>query len=403
MLIEASGSLGGMATIGLVPAWCPFSDKEKIIYKSIAEEIFNLAKEGVPFVDPKRLDWVPINKEQFKLVCDKLVMNSNVDVLFNTFVTGVDLTDERNIDCLYTASKKGLEAYKAKVYVDASADADLVYFAGGSFLKNEGNQSATHCFILSNIDIEAYKAYGIMHNDNKNCFIHDIVKDPKYPNIDSSHFCNNIIGPGTLGFNAGHILEVNPLDPKSISKALMEGRIKAHEYSMALKEYYPQAFKDNYLVETAPALGIRDSRRIEGDYVLTVEDYEARRTFEDEIGRNSYYIDIHRTVKEMELEKEGLIPKPYEEVHRYGKGESHGIPYRSLVPKSLDNVVVCGRSISTDRAVQGSVRVMPTCFVTGEAAGLAAAVALENESINMHKIDVEKLRKILIERGAYIK
>ena len=401
LLLEASGSLGGMATIGLVPAWCPFSDKEKIIYRSIAEEIFTLTKKVTYNVSEKALDWVPINKEGLKRILDELMIENNVDVLFNSFICGVEKKDDRNIDGVLVASKQGLSMYQAKVYIDTTSDADLVNYMGGEFYIEEDVQPCTHCFIIGNVNMEEYYAYGKIHGDIKGCKIYDIIKDPKYPHIVDHHICNNPVGNGVIGFNAGHIYEVNPLNVKEVSKALMDGRRMAFEYLEALKEYHPKAFKDACLIETAPSLGVRESRRIKGDYVLTVDDYVARRTFEDEIGRNSYYIDVHYSKHEQSLYMDGKL----DDVKRaasYKKGESHGIPYRCLVPKDLDNVLVAGRTISTERMVQGSTRVMPTCLVTGEACGVAASIMIDDNK-NNHDVDTKKIREVLFARGAYIK
>lgn len=104
-------------------------------------------------------------------------------------------------------------------------------------------------------------------------------------------------------------------------------------------------------MKTASLLGVRDSRRIEGDYTFTFQDWLERKTFEDEIGRNCYYIDVH---------------KPGHKETRYKKGESHGIPYRCLTPKGLKNLLVAGRCISTDEEAFGSLQVMPPCLVTGK-------------------------------------
>ena len=126
--------------------------------------------------------------------------------------------------------------------------------------------------------------------------------------------------------------------------------------------------------------------------MLTKEDYLERRSFDDEIGRNSYYLDIHMSPEEKKTSSH--------QSHRYGKGESHGIPYRCLTPKGISNLLVAGRCISTDRAVYGSTRVMPVCLVTGQAAGTAAAMAA-SQGKDVHLIDVQALRTLLKENGAY--
>jgi hypothetical protein len=144
-------------------------------------------------------------------------------------------------------------------------------------------------------------------------------------------------------------------------------------------------------------MGIRESRRIVGDYVLTLADYNARRSFPDEIGRNCYPIDIHTTKQEAQQDAHVDVMHRYEQ---FRPGESHGIPYRSLIPKGLRNVLVAGRSISTDRVVQGSTRVMPPCLVMGQAAGTAAALAVTTRDVR--SVDAKTLCAQLARDGAYI-
>ena len=167
---------------------------------------------------------------------------------------------------------------------------------------------------------------------------------------------------------------------------MIQGRKVALEYLRMLKDYQPQVYGNAVLVKTASLLGIRESRRIEGDYVFTVQDWIDRRSFDDEIGRNAYFIDVH---------KNGHQPK------HYGKGESHGIPYRCLTPKGIKNLLTAGRCISTDEEAIGSLRVMPPALVTGEAAGLAAALAARQPGNDVHHLDIGLLRKRLKEEGQY--
>src|SRR5699024_7253148 len=145
----------------------------------------------------------------------------------------------------------------------------------------------------------------------------------------------------------------------------------------------------SFVVTTAPSMGVRESRRITGTYMLTVDDYLSRASFDDEICRNSYYLDIHFTQDEFEQFKRGELDDA-KRTARYGKGESHGIPYRCLTPEKLKNVIVAGRSISCDKRIQGSVRVMPVCLAMGEAAGMAAGRAAKGDR-NFHMIDVQSL------------
>jgi hypothetical protein len=150
---------------------------------------------------------------------------------------------------------------------------------------------------------------------------------------------------------------------------------------------------------TAAILGVRETRRIVGEYGLNVDDFVARRSFEDEIGRHNYSIDIHRSSPSIE-DYETLVEE-FTQGYRLGKGESFGIPYRSLVPKGPDNLLVAGRCISTDRMVQGSIRVMPGCLITGQAAGAAAALCTR-EDVAPRELDASLLRNLLKEQGAYL-
>ena len=250
------------------------------------------------------------------------------------------------------------KAAKAKVFIDATGDGDVATWAGASFKKGGEDgilQSSTLCFSFANVDSYNYNLIGpSLHTSNKNSPIFDAIKSGKYPLI-GRHFNSNLIGPDVVQFNAGHIDNVDSTDPWATTRAMATGRQIAEQYLEALKELQPKTFGSAFVVKTASLLGVRDSRRIEGDYTFTFQDWLERKTFEDEIGRNCYYIDVH---------------KPGHKETRYKKGESHGIPYRCLTPKGLKNLLVAGRCISTDEEAFGSLRVMPPCLVTGEAAGM---------------------------------
>ena len=253
------------------------------------------------------------------------------------------------------------------------------------------------CFMIANVDEKAYSKEPDLYGGNADSIIHKIINDPEF-DIPDMHLCCGFVGPHTMGFNAGHIWNVDSTDPQSVTKAVIEGRKLARQYLTALKKYMPIPFKDAYLVETAPTIGVRESRRIIGDYTFTVDDYLDRRTFADEIARNNYFIDIHKSVDEMNKFK-GNAEERFE---HYKIGESHGVPYRILCPKQFDNMLVAGRTVSSDRITQGSLRIMPCCLCQGEAAGLAAAFACEHANINIHNVDTQLLRKTLIEHGAYL-
>lgn len=401
LLIEACGALGGMGTSGLVTSWCPFSDGEKNLYRGLAEEVLNRTKKGMPHVNPAQLDWVPIDPEYLKRVYDELLKENGAKVLLHTRVAAVQTDDDRSITSVVLANKAGLTACSARVFIDATGDGDIAAWAGGEYMKDEGVQATTLCFVLSSIDEEAFDKHPGVPSYLPTSPIHKIVAEKKYPLIDDIHFCFDKIGPQTFGFNAGHISGIDATDPEAVSNAMVSGREKADQYRRALAEYCPEIFRNAFLASTAPLLGVRESRRVIGDYIFTAEDWLARRTFSDEICRNNYVIDIHPRIG-----KDGqLVPsrlKISDAEGQYKKGESHGIPYRCLTPKGMPNLLTAGRCISCDEIAHGSVRVMPTCLVVGEGAGVAAAMAAKSTKVDVHTVDTTELRRRLRAHGAYL-
>lgn len=391
LLIESTGILGGMSTAGNMNNWCPFTDGKKVIYNGIAEKILRESKKGM--VNAPN-DWLPINTEQLKLVYDTMVTAAGAHVLLFSQMADVEMSGNGTVDYITVANKNGLSRYKAKVYVDCTGDGDLAAWAGADyFYGNKDNkvQASTLCFTLAGINHEAYKkhgGFGNIHSSSKRSPMHPIFESGKYPLLIDRHLNVKMIHPGVLVFNAGHILDIKSVNPEDLSRGIMHGRRLVEEFHRALKTESPAIFGESFLASTGSLLGIRESRRIKGDYVFTVEDWVARRSFDDEIGRNCYYVDIHI---------EGAKHYP-----RYARGESHGIPFRALVPEKLSNVLVAGRPISVDEYAFGSLRVMPVCLVTGEAAGLGAALASKMERVNVHNIDTQHLRKRLKEEGQNI-
>ncbi|HBC85600.1 MAG TPA: FAD-dependent oxidoreductase [Lentisphaeria bacterium] len=401
LLIEATSSLGGMGTTGLVPLWAPFSDKKRIIYCGMAQQVCERSKAGMAHVKKDDLVWLPIDPELLKRIYDDLVIGSGAEILFNALMGSVEV-ENGDVTAIIVASKSGLTAYKAEVFIDASGDADLAAWAGAKFQKGDGKSGelmpATHCFTLANVDEYSYKTSVLDWWDSTpGSWRHSMVR--KYPGLTDGHMCNAHVGPGVIGFNAGHIWDVDNTCPESVSKALVEGRKIACEFRKALAEFHP-AFKNSFLVNTGSLLGIRETRRIIGDYVLTIDDYMARRSFKDEISRNSYPIDIHAAKNEIGKAKTGKL-NVMERYEQFKAGESHGIPYRCLTPKGIRNVLVSGRSVSCDRLVQGSIRVMPNCLCMGEAAGIAGAMALRKQN-DVHAINTDALRSRLKKNGAYL-
>ena len=190
-----------------------------------------------------------------------------------------------------------------------------------------------------------------------------------------------------MQFNAGHIDMTNSTDPWQVSEAMIKGRKVAAEYLRMLKDYQPQVYGNGFIVKTASLLGIRESRRIEGDYIFTIHDWLERRSFDDEIGRNCYFVvyTSPATRPSTTVAASRMDPLPYPHPQRQEK-PAHG------------RALHLGR-----RRGSGSLRVMPPALVTGEAAGMAAALAAKQSRPDVHQVDVDFLRKRLREEGQYFK
>lgn len=382
LILEATGCLGGMATSAMVSAWAPYTDKQKVIYRSIPLEILKRYKERVG-TPKEKWDWVKIDPEALKVLYDEMIEEAGAKVLFQSTICDA-LVEDGNISCLIVANKAGLTPYKAKVYIDCTGDGDVATYAGVPFQmgNEEGHlQPGSLCFAVSDIHLDKIKQ---TVNSNPTDGVWARVRDEgKYP-LTSKHFIPATFG-NTIFANAGHLYGIDATDPQQLSDGYTLGRKIAQEYMKVLKEYWPEAFCDARLTATAPLQGVRESRRIEGEYCFTIDDYIARRSFPDEIGRNCYFLDCHGHSSQ----KNDYI-NYNEEGRNYKPGESHGIPWRCLVPKVLDNLLVAGRCISMDRRSLASLRVMPNCLATGEAAGIGAALAVK-QGIGVHAIDAQEV------------
>jgi hypothetical protein len=195
--------------------------------------------------------------------------------------------------------------------------------------------------------------------------------------------------PGELAFNCPRIAGLSATDAWDLSKAHQIGRKKIRRIAAFFKKYVG-GFENSYIGTVAPMMGVRESRRIVGDYTLTEDDFVLEARFPDAIARNSYPIDIH-TAKS----PTGLVMKHLE------PGHYHEIPYRCLLPLGIENLLVAGRCLSATFAAQAAVRIQQNCRAFGEAAGLAAAMAVESKT-TPRLVDVSELRRRLNAGGAQI-
>ncbi|WP_243767373.1 FAD-dependent oxidoreductase [Paenibacillus agricola] len=402
LLIEQRGYLGGMGTAALVPAFCPYTDGEKPVVRGIGLDLMETMKlaSGDEFLSmyKDRLDWVPIDVEVLKRVYDDAVLESGAHVLFHTLADQV-LMDEGHIQGIVISNKTGRSVVQAKLYIDATGDADIAAMAGVAFDKggNEAElQPGTMCFLVCGADKDRYDRF-LAETGQKSSLIETIqeaMRNGDLPDGRKRISGTAWISKSVVGFNFGHIFGIDGTNTEDLSRAAIEGRRLIERQLRFLHKYVP-GFEQAHLVHSGDQIGIRETRRIVGDYKLVVEDFINARTFEDDIARNSYFIDIHLANAQSTMIVKHLDP-----------GESHGIPYRCMLPVGVENLIVPGRSVSSDRPVQGSVRVMPNCFAMGQAAGTAAAMiavdtALQSR-LGFRQVDIPDLQQRLIEQGAYL-
>ncbi|MBP3328136.1 MAG: FAD-dependent oxidoreductase [Clostridia bacterium] len=386
-LAEASGCFGGLGTSGLVPAFAPFDDGVNILSDGIGYEIRQKLKNAVAL-----RNWTTLDTEELKRVYDDIITQAGVKFSFFTTVYDVIVKDG-SIEGVILGSKSGLFAVKAKIYIDCTGDGDLCAFGGAEYEKGDPNGAVmppTLCSIWSGIDKDKC-------NEPWNEHVEQAYKDGVL-SYEDRHIPGFFHGnDGISGGNIGHIFDVDPTDEAELTDGMLWGRKSMVEFENYFKNYF-SGYNNLRLVSTASTLGVRESRRIKCDYTLNVDDFINRSVFEDEIGRYCYPVDIH--VMSTDKEEYERFSKEYRTSLRYKNGESYGIPYRCLIPVSFKNALVAGRCIGTDRQMQASIRVMPGCFITGQAAGTAAALACEEQDVR--KISIKELQQSLVKGGAYL-
>lgn len=398
-LVEATSCFGGMGTLGLVPCFMQFADGVHFLADGIGREIhdrlWQASGAGPDDRPDERFGHLAIRSEVLKTVYDDLVTEAGVQFSFHTQLVAVEQAGGE-VQLAICAGKSGLFAIRAQVFIDCSGDGDLCAWAGAPFGKGDsaGNMMpGTLCSLWADIDWDAVKR----SNQNPEEILPSVFESGIFTNHDRHLPGMWRVGQHLGGGNVGHAFGVDATDEDSLTRALLQGRKTVREYERFYKQYM-NGYQKMELVATGALLGIRESRRILGDYVLNLDDFKRRAVFTDEIGRYSYPVDIHAARPD-----DALFAQFSEEIRtlRYAPGESYGIPYRSLIPQQLVNVLVAGRCISSDRYIQGSVRVMPGCYITGQAAGAAGMLTLNCQSAT-RGVNPSELQNTLKDLGAYL-
>ena len=388
-LAESFGAFGGAAASALVPAFMQFTDGVRFLAGGIGRRVRDYIRENCPESSKKFCpDNIPI--ETLKLCYDEMMVSAGVQFAFFSQVSDV-IAEDGKLRYVILTGKGETYAVKAKLFIDCTGDGDLAALAGAAYEKGDENgdlMAATLCALWNGIDWTK-----VVRPDSR-C-LDQAFADRVFTNEDRHLPGIWPVSTSTGGSNAGHVYDIDGTSADSLTRGMIEGRKQLQEYRKYYKTYL-SGYENAEPVISATQIGIRETRRITGDYILNIDDFLSRAVFPDEIGRYAYPIDIHSGKNTSAGYAE--YEKKFAQL-RYEKGESYGIPYRSLLVKGFDNLLTAGRCISADRSMQASVRVMPCCFITGEAAGVAAAMAAKADE-NTRSVDIHKLQETLLSLGS---
>mgnify|MGYP001186537417 FL=1 len=400
MLLEKYGFLGGMGTAAMVTNFCglhaSINGSIQQIVRGVADDILErLDKlDGLREPHPVKAQGgghdvaaQAYDTSAYKMATDDLLLSAGVDIRFHTFAVGAIMSGPR-IDAVLVETKSGRKAIKAEMFIDCSGDGDLAYWSGADCVKGDDNgfmAYPTTMFRVANVDDNKVHKEG---KPNLSDLIAAASKDFDLPRK------TGVLGSqphaGEWRVNLTQISrDGTPIDGSDwhdLGFAETEGRRQSQEYFRFLKERVP-GFENSYLLETAPQVGIRETRRIVGEYVLSKDDILSCRDFEESIGCNGWPLEQH-------------LKGSAKWTFLGGRGY-HQIPYGTTLPKGVDNLLVAGRCASTTPEGQASLRVSGPCFAMGQAVGTAAELARKT-GVTPRKIDVKALQDRLVSDGAFI-
>ena len=418
LIVERYGFLGGLATAGLVAPILAHTahESEQPIVEGILKEMTDRmhAIDGAPSWADTLAEWgVRFDAEAFKYVADRVVIESDVEVLFHAFVVDALVEGER-ITHLVIESKSGREAVRASVFIDATGDADVAYRAGAETVQGrafDGKVESMGSFIhLGGIDAVTPEHARTARESLENEMTAGRIR------FYSSGITSSLaIHPDHFALNRTRF-SGDPTNVADLTAAEVEFREQAHRFVQFLREQ--PGFENTYLRASSPQGGPRESRQIIGHHILDGDDITGGKKYSDAIARGSWWIDIHCPLGETYPVHLCVVECPKREAcpfwaaeHETGmrsredlyppKDDWYDIPYRCLVPNRISNLLVAGRCISATHEGMAGARVMGTCIATGEAAGVAAALAAD-AAVACSDVDVVLLRGKLNAAGALV-
>jgi len=390
-LIEQNSYLGGMATGGCVNPISEFSYKgERVIGGFAWRFAHELIKANGAILEEPRGN-LSFNPEIYKLVAQRLVQQANVQSFTNTFIVD-SLLDGDAIRHVVVANKNGLQAISGRYVIDTTGDADVAFHAGVPMLPNtRPAQPGTLIFSLANVDTTTPRMH-IIHQKNNHIhhsagFIRELFEKLRGEGVDVPQFggpwfCSTV-DDGCITVNMSRA-PMDAVDATDYQRATMELRENVFRFVSLLKQHVPE-FKNCVISSIAPMTGVRQSRRIKGKHVLTGTEYLEATPFVDAIARACHPIDIH-------------LPSGDDQILHYPETAAY-IPFRSLQPEGVSNLLVAGRPISADEDAFAGVRVQATCMETGEAAGLAAALCVKQGGIPLDSLELKEVTSRIREGG----
>ncbi|MDN4546967.1 FAD-dependent oxidoreductase [Pseudomonas sp. C32] len=401
LLVERYGFLGGMGTAAGVSNFCGlyanhFGEPKRVVH-GVASRLLERMDEMRGLKEPHlifgKILAQAFDTAAYKIAADELLLSNGVKLLFHALAADVTLSDQGQIESLILETKSGRRAVRAKLFIDGSGDGDMAAWAGASVLTDSPGSMMypSTMFRINDVPAELAQNRGwdkfpeLMAAEEMRSGKHFPRKGPiirpQNHSIEWRANLTQVANPdGT---------PVNGIDAEQLSYAEVEGRRQIQMSFEMMRAAIPE-FKNSYIVDIPPQVGIRETRRIEGDYVLTDDDVLSCASFEDTIGVNSWPVEDH--VQGDVIWRWPDLPN----VRGFNQ-----LPYRMLLPKGINNLFVIGRCASMSHTAQSAARVTGACFVMGEAAGTAAAICAK-EGLTPRQIDVPRLQQILQKNGAYL-
>ena len=393
-LVERYGFLGGMATMGYVNPVSVFTYNDSQVVGGIPWEfVQKLENMGGGFIE-KPLGNVAFEQEHYKLLAQRMTLESGVDLYMHSYLSGCVMNGSR-IAQIVIENKNGTEALSSKVFIDCTGDGDLAALASVEMQPDEGAplQPLSSYFILGGVDLNTpMMQEAIRHNkqgENCHCLpVREKLLERKeelcIPEFGGPWFCRT----GQDGVVTVNMTRTagNAIDNRDFVRAECVLREDAFRMAALLKDNFDE-FKDSYLIAVSVQGGIRETRRIKGVHTITADEYVTAYHYHDSIARGAHPIDIH------------VASGPAQNI-TFLKTPAY-VPYRALIAPTHSNLIVAGRCLSADKKAFASLRVQASCMDMGQAAGTAAAMAAIS-GLPVQEVNTELLVAKLREQGSII-